>query len=123
MAAATPDPGRSSGRLDGVDGLRGLTIFFVLMNHVSMRLRIAGVPYTKGLPEQLVSALVWNGQRGVQIFFALSGFLIASTAIRRGARPVDPCGRRLYGCSGGGADWLAGSALDDSHIQTGTTQL
>ncbi len=83
MAAATPDPGRSSGRLDGVDGLRGLAIFFVLMNHVNMRLRIAGVPYTKGLPEQLVSALVWNGQRGVQIFFALSGFLIASTAIRR----------------------------------------
>jgi len=66
-----------------VDGVRGLAIFFVLMNHVNMRLRIGGVPWTKGLPEQLVSSLVWNGQRGVQIFFALSGFLIASTAIRR----------------------------------------
>jgi len=82
-AAITANPGRSWARLDGVDGLRGLAIFLVLMNHVNMRLRIAGVPYTKGLPEQLVSALVWNGQRGVQIFFALSGFLIASTAIRR----------------------------------------
>jgi peptidoglycan/LPS O-acetylase OafA/YrhL len=66
-----------------VDLLRGLAIFFVLMNHVNMRLRIARVPYTKGLPEQLVSSLVWNGQFGVQIFFAVSGFLIASTAIRR----------------------------------------
>ena len=75
--------GRIWKRLDGVDGVRGLAIFFVLMNHVNMRLRIGGVPWTKGLPEQLVSSLVWNGQRGVQIFFALSGFLIASTAIRR----------------------------------------
>jgi peptidoglycan/LPS O-acetylase OafA/YrhL len=41
------------------------------------------VPYTKGLPRQLVSSLVWNGQLGVQIFFAVSGFLITSTTLRR----------------------------------------
>lgn len=74
---------RSWARLDGVDLLRALAIFLVLMNHVNIRLRLAGVPYTKGLPEQLISSLVWNGQFGVQIFFAVSGFLIASTAIRR----------------------------------------
>lgn len=74
---------RSWMRLDGVDGLRGLAIFFVLMNHVNMRLQLAHVPYTAGLPEQLTSALVWNGQNGVQIFFAVSGFLIASTSLRR----------------------------------------
>ncbi len=74
---------RSLARLDGVDALRALAIFFVLMNHVNMRLRLAKVPYTAGLPDQLVSSLVWNGQFGVQIFFAISGFLITSTALRR----------------------------------------
>jgi peptidoglycan/LPS O-acetylase OafA/YrhL len=63
--------------------LRGLAIFFVLMNHVNIRLLIAKVPYTHALPDQLVSSLVWNGQMGVQIFFAISGFLITSTTIRR----------------------------------------
>ena len=70
-------------RLQGVDVLRGLAILFVLMNHVNMRLRFARVPYTEGLPEQLVTSLVWNGQRGVQIFFAVSGFLITATSLRR----------------------------------------
>jgi peptidoglycan/LPS O-acetylase OafA/YrhL len=74
---------RGSGRIDGVDLLRGIAIFFVLMNHVNMRLLGAEVPYTNGLPKQLVSSLVWNGQFGVQIFFAVSGFLITATTLRR----------------------------------------
>src|ERR1700712_2462948 len=76
-------PARSWTRLDGIDLLRGLAIFFVLMNHVNMQLLSAKVPYTKGLPAQLVYSLVWNGQFGVQIFFAVSGFLITSTTLRR----------------------------------------
>jgi peptidoglycan/LPS O-acetylase OafA/YrhL len=70
-------------RLDGVDILRGLAIFFVLMNHVNMRLFLAKIPYTQALPSQLASSLMWNGQHGVQMFFAVSGFLITSTSIRR----------------------------------------
>ena len=65
-------PARSWTRLDGVDLLRGLAIFFVLMNHVNMRLLGAKVPYTHGMPPQLEYSLVWNGQFGVQIFFAVS---------------------------------------------------
>src|ERR1700748_2744850 len=76
-------PGRSWSRIDGIDLLRGLAIFFVLMNHVNMQLLFADVPYTRGLTKQLVSSLVWNGQQGVQIFFAVSGFLITATSLRR----------------------------------------
>jgi peptidoglycan/LPS O-acetylase OafA/YrhL len=78
-----PNSERSWVRLDGVDILRGLAILFVLMNHVNMRLFLAQLPYARGLPAQLTSSLVWNGQRGVQIFFAVSGFLITSTSLRR----------------------------------------
>ena len=53
------------------------------MNHVNMQLLFAHVPYTRGLPKQLVWSLVWNGQQGVQIFFAVSGFLITATSLRR----------------------------------------
>jgi peptidoglycan/LPS O-acetylase OafA/YrhL len=79
----SPDLVHSWRRLDGVDVLRGLAILFVLMNHVNMRLVIAKIPYAEGLPDQLVSSLVWNGQYGVQMFFAVSGFLITSTSLRR----------------------------------------
>jgi peptidoglycan/LPS O-acetylase OafA/YrhL len=77
------NPARSWTRLGGVDLLRALAIFYVLMNHVKMRLLIAKIPYLKGLPHQLVNSLVWNGQLGVQIFFVVSGFLITSTTLRR----------------------------------------
>ena len=57
------------------------------MNHVNVRLRIAQIPYAAGLPRQLVGALVWNGQPGVQIFFAISGFLITAMTLRRWEKP------------------------------------
>jgi hypothetical protein len=69
--------------MDGIDLLRGLAIFFVLMNHINIRLLGADVPYTKYLPPQLLHFLVWNGQLGVQMFFAVSGFLITSITVRR----------------------------------------
>jgi peptidoglycan/LPS O-acetylase OafA/YrhL len=48
-----------------------------------MRLVIAGIPYVANTTKPLIASLVWNGQFGVQIFFAVSGFLITSTALRR----------------------------------------
>ncbi|HEX3880586.1 MAG TPA: acyltransferase, partial [Bryobacteraceae bacterium] len=83
--AVAPAPAKPHNwrRLDGVDLLRGLAILLVLLNHVNIRLRGAHVPFSAGLPAQLTSSLFWNGQRGVQIFFAISGFLITSTSLRR----------------------------------------
>ncbi|MHB8487214.1 MAG: acyltransferase family protein [Candidatus Acidiferrales bacterium] len=75
--------GQSWNRVDGIDVLRGMAILFVLLNHVNMRLVIAKIAYGHALPHRLLNDSVWNGQRGVQIFFAVSGFLITSTALRR----------------------------------------
>ena len=83
-------------RLDGVDLLRSLAILLVLLNHVNMRLFLAHIPYTRGLPSQLISSLIWNGQRGVQIFFAVSGFLITSTSLRRWNRFTSGSVREFY---------------------------
>ena len=74
-------------RIAGVDLLRGLAILFVILNHVNIRLRIVRVPFTQSLPDHVVSFLFWNGQRAVQMFFALSGFLITSTSLRRWGTP------------------------------------
>jgi peptidoglycan/LPS O-acetylase OafA/YrhL len=83
MSSSPSIRSRSWQRVDGIDLIRGLAIFFVLMNHVNIRLLLAKVPYTQGIPKQLVSSLVWNGQFGVQMFFAVSGFLITTISLRR----------------------------------------
>jgi peptidoglycan/LPS O-acetylase OafA/YrhL len=96
--ALAPNPilGHSWTRVDGIDLLRGIAIFLVLMNHINMRLFLAKVPYTQRLPHQLVASLVWHGQLGVHIFFAVSGFLITSTTLRRWGSLGDISVRDFY---------------------------
>ena len=78
-----PSLANSERRIDGIDLLRGLAIFFVLIDHVSIRLAGAKVPYRAFLPPQLAHFLFGNGELGVQMFFAVSGFLITSISLRR----------------------------------------
>jgi peptidoglycan/LPS O-acetylase OafA/YrhL len=70
-------------RVDGIDCLRALAIVYVLMNHIGLRLLFAHVPFLRQMPPWLGTALIWQGQAGVQIFFAVSGYLITSTSINR----------------------------------------
>ena len=71
-------------RLDGIDTLRGLSILAVILLHIWIRLMlVASVSLGRTWPRTL-SSLVWhNGGNGVTIFFAVSGFLITLTSLRR----------------------------------------
>ena len=94
MPAIVPASDRS--RIDGIDLLRGISILLVLLNHIHLRLVFANVDYTHALPLQLVYSLGWNGQAGVQIFFAVSGYLITSTSMRRWGAPGGLSSREFY---------------------------
>jgi peptidoglycan/LPS O-acetylase OafA/YrhL len=70
-------------RLDGVDVLRGISILAVILLHIWIRFRFYGVNLGKTWQPSL-SHFVWhNGGNGVTIFFAVSGFLITLTSLRR----------------------------------------
>lgn len=74
--AATP-------RFETVDLLRGLSILAVVLLHCWVRFLVNGVAVGTGLPRWLSHLLLRNGGNGVTIFFAISGFLIMLTSIRR----------------------------------------
>jgi peptidoglycan/LPS O-acetylase OafA/YrhL len=76
-------PVRGWVRVDGVDCLRSLAIFYVLLNHVNMHSLFMSLHYLRNVPPAVANAVVWQGQAGVQIFFSVSGFLITATSIRR----------------------------------------
>lgn len=70
-------------RFDTIDLLRGLSILAVILLHGALRLRFAGYTLEPDLPRWLYHLLFWNGNNGVTVFFAVSGFLITHGSIRR----------------------------------------
>jgi peptidoglycan/LPS O-acetylase OafA/YrhL len=66
-----------------IDLLRGLAIAVVLLLHFSLTYRLTQSPIGDWLTPRFVRAVVVNGNYGVTMFFAISGFLITSNAIRR----------------------------------------
>ncbi len=73
----------SGGRFDGIDVLRGISIIAVVVHHINIHMGASESVLEKALPHQFAATLFWNGANGVTVFFAISGFLIATMAIRR----------------------------------------
>jgi peptidoglycan/LPS O-acetylase OafA/YrhL len=73
----------SPSRFDGVDVLRGLSILAVILLHTFIRFHSVGVSLDQFLPDRLFHLLFRNGNHGVTVFFAISGFLITYTSLRR----------------------------------------
>jgi peptidoglycan/LPS O-acetylase OafA/YrhL len=82
MAGAIPDfdptahPASSDGHLLPLDGIRGLAIIWVVLHNTTDLL-----PATLHGASHLVAFLVHPGWIGVQLFFALSGFLITRSLL------------------------------------------
>lgn len=81
-----------SSRNAGVDFLRGIAIAGVLLLHFTLAYGMKNSPLGDLLPPWLLRGLVLNGNFGVTIFFAISGFLITSNSLRRWGelRHIDP---------------------------------
>ncbi|HEV2646177.1 MAG TPA: acyltransferase [Acidobacteriaceae bacterium] len=70
-------------RFESVDLLRGLSILAVVLLHSWLRFFLNDVHVGTRLPRWLAQLLLRNGGNGVTIFFAISGFLITLTSLRR----------------------------------------
>ncbi len=70
-------------RFDGVDVLRGFSILSVVLLHTWIRMHFPGSPVYHEMRGQIAHLLLRNGDNGVTVFFAVSGFLITLTSLRR----------------------------------------
>ena len=66
-----------------IDLLRGVAILLVMLLHFSLTYRLSQSPLAAWLSVPVVQALIVNGNYGVTMFFAISGFLITSYSLRR----------------------------------------
>jgi peptidoglycan/LPS O-acetylase OafA/YrhL len=73
----------SSGRFDGIDVLRGVSIIAVVVHHINIHMGANQSVLAKALPREVAATLFWNGANAVTVFFAISGFLITTMSIRR----------------------------------------
>ncbi len=79
--ARTVSPGAP--HFETVDLLRGLSILAVVLLHCLIRFGGSGVRVGTGLSRYWRHLIFQNGGNGVTVFFAISGFLITMTSLRR----------------------------------------
>ena len=75
--------GSTPQRFDTIDILRGLAILAVILLHIWIRFALSGFRLNQTMPRWLSAPLLHNGGNGVTVFFAVSGFLITLTSLRR----------------------------------------
>jgi len=76
-------PPQALSRNPGIDLLRGLSIFLVVMLHIGLRIPLKHGVLAPVVPKRILDALIYNGYEAVFIFFVISGFLITSNALTR----------------------------------------
>ncbi len=81
---------RPRGHLAHVDGLRALSILVVVIFHLFLVAFLAASRRGEPLPVELHDPIyinwVWRGEYGVDVFFAISGYLIARHLFRQNDR-------------------------------------
>jgi peptidoglycan/LPS O-acetylase OafA/YrhL len=82
---------RARSLIRGLDGLRAVAVLLVIAVHTAGSV---GLPWGVLGPLDLV---VYSGQLGVDLFFALSGFLITTLILREEARNVAAGGGQRFG--------------------------
>lgn len=83
VAGETEPPQICSARNPGIDLLRGLSILFVILNHIGLRIPLRKSALADLLPGWFLGRLNYNGYEAVFVFFVISGFLIAGNALQR----------------------------------------
>lgn len=83
MTDGSAAPSAKKGRNPGIDLLRGLSILFVILNHLGLRIPLKKSVLADVLPPWFLSRLNYNGYEAVFVFFVISGFLIAGNALQR----------------------------------------
>jgi peptidoglycan/LPS O-acetylase OafA/YrhL len=78
-----------------IDTLRGVAIMMVLLLHFALSYGLRDSPLGL-LPAPLVRAFARDGNYGVTIFFAISGFLITTHTLRRSGTLANVDLRRFY---------------------------
>jgi peptidoglycan/LPS O-acetylase OafA/YrhL len=80
-----------------IDLIRGISIMLVLLHHFNIAYRLDDTVLARAFGWEAVRAVVRNGNYGVTVFFAVSGFLITSNALRRWADLKQVVVRAFYG--------------------------